>query len=75
MEYKIIPGFKALKFKEEAQARVQAELVGLSPEEEVAKLNAMVLKGHFAEWWKQSRAEQRAAIRVRLDQEEREDAA
>ncbi|MBI2844070.1 MAG: hypothetical protein HYX78_11780 [Armatimonadetes bacterium] len=75
MKPKPIPGFSALKFKEEAQARVQAELDGLSPEEEVTKLNEMVLKGYFGEWWKRKRAEQRAEIRARLDREEKEDAA
>jgi predicted nucleic acid-binding protein len=39
MDIKPIPGFHALAFKDECQARVQAELHGLSPEERVAKLN------------------------------------
>jgi hypothetical protein len=75
LKYKPIPGFSALKLKEEVQAASQADLKGLSPDEVVAKLNHDAANGPFAEWWKQSRAEQRAAARAKLDQEEREDAA
>ena len=75
MRYKPIPGFSALKLKDEVQAKVQAELEGLSPEKVVAKLNHDAANGPFGEWWKRKRAEQRAAIRARLDEEEKEDAA
>ena len=42
---------KALEFKEQAQARVQAELEGLSGEDLIRKINEMVETGPFAEWW------------------------
>jgi hypothetical protein len=75
MKYKTIQGFSALRLKEEVQAASQTELEGLSPEEVVAKLNHDAANGPFGEWWKQARAEQRAATRARLDEEEKEDAA
>ena len=56
----IIPGFKALEFKEQeqAQARVQAELEGLSGEDLVRKINKMVETGPYADWWKKMLARQ-----------------
>ena len=56
----VIPGFKALEFKEQAQDRVQAELEGLSDEDLVRKINEMVEAGPFADWWKKMRAAQDA---------------
>ena len=53
---KPIEGFHALDFKEEAQARVQAELEGLSGEELVRKIHEMVETGPLAEWWKKMQA-------------------
>jgi hypothetical protein len=44
-----MPGFDALKFKEEAQARVQAELEGKSPEEEIQWLRERAETGPFAD--------------------------
>ena len=58
MKPEIIPGFKALEFKEQAQARVQAELEGLSGEDLVRKINEMVETGPYAEWWKEMLARQ-----------------
>lgn len=57
---KIIPGFKALEFKEQAQARVQAELAGLSGEEKVRKINELVEAGPLGDWWRKMRAAQKA---------------
>lgn len=75
MKIKPIPGFKALKFKEEAQARVQKELEGLSPEERIQKIRRDVETGPFGDWWKRVRAAQRAKARAELEREEREEAA
>jgi len=58
MKPEIIPGFKALEFKEQAQARVQAELEGLSGEDLVRKINEMVETGPYADWWKEMQARQ-----------------
>ena len=60
METHIIPGFRALEFKEQAQARVQAELEGLSGEEIVRKIREMVENGPFADWWKRMQEAQAA---------------
>jgi hypothetical protein len=70
-----IPGFSALKFKEETQARVQAELEGLSPEERVRKIREAVENGPLGEWWKQLCAQKRAEAKTALEREELEDAA
>lgn len=75
MDVKPIPGFSALKFKEECQARVRKEMEGLSPEEQAIKREESLQLGTFGEWWRRSRAEQRAAVRAKLDQEERDDNA
>lgn len=56
----IIPGFKALEFKEQAQARVQAELAGLSGEEKLRKINEMVETGPLGDWYRSMRAAQEA---------------
>ena len=58
MKPEIIPGFKALEFKEQAQTRVQAELEGLSGEDLVRKIREMVETGPFAEWWAKMQARQ-----------------
>jgi hypothetical protein len=55
---KPIEGFHALEFKDEMQARVQAELAGLSGEEKLRKIQEMVETGPFAEWWHRMQAEQ-----------------
>ena len=55
---KPIKGFHALEFKDEMQARVQAELAGLSGEEKLRKIQEMVESGPFAEWWEKARAKQ-----------------
>ena len=60
MESEIIPGFRALEFKEQAQARVQAELEGLSGEDLVRKIQEMVENGPFADWWKRMKEAQAA---------------
>ena len=60
METHIIPGFRALEFKEQVQARVQAELEGLSGEEIVRKIREMVENGPFADWWKRMQEAQAA---------------
>lgn len=75
MDIKPIPSFKALNFKEECQARVQAELEGLTPEERIRKLHEDVANGSFGDFWKRKMAEQRAKLRAELDREEKEDAA
>ena len=51
MEVQPIPGFDALRFKEEAQARVQAELAGLSPEETVRRIRELAEEGPLDGWW------------------------
>ena len=58
MKPEVIPGFKALEFKEQAQARVQAELEGLSGEELIRKINEMVESGPLADWWHRMQAKQ-----------------
>jgi hypothetical protein len=55
---KPIKGFHALKFKEEMQARVQAELAGLSGEEKLSKIREMVETGPLADWWHEMLARQ-----------------
>lgn len=55
----VIPGFKALVFKEEMQARVQAELAGLSGEERLRKMREMLEAGPLAEWWHKMQAKQK----------------
>lgn len=52
----VIPGFKALEFKDEMQALVQAELAGLTGEERLRKIREMVETGPLAEWWKKMQA-------------------
>ena len=52
LEIEPIPGFDALKFKDEMQARVQAELDGLTPEEQVRRIRENVENGPFADLWK-----------------------
>ena len=58
-----IEGFDAIKFKDEMQARVQAELAGLTGEERLRKMREMLETGPLAEWWKemQDRKEMRRA--------------
>lgn len=58
MKPEVIPGFKALEFKEQAQARVQAEIEGLSGEDLVRKIDEMVEAGPFRDWWKKMLAKQ-----------------
>jgi hypothetical protein len=53
-----IPGFSALRMKEELQQRVQEQLAGLSPEERLRALQAMVQEGPWAEKWEQMRPPQ-----------------
>ena len=55
-----IEGFDALKFKEEMQACVQAELAGLSREEKLRKIREMAETGPLGEWWKRMRDQQAA---------------
>ena len=54
MEPEVIPGFRVLEFKEQAQARVQAQLEGLSGEEVVCKIREIVENGPFADWYKRA---------------------
>jgi len=75
MKVKPIPGFKALKFKEEAQARVLKELEGLSPEERIRKINKDVENGPFGDLVKKWRSAKLAKARAELEREEREEAA
>ncbi len=75
MSIKPNPGFKALEFKEEAQARVQKELKGLSPEERIKKIQEDVETGPYADWWKRAKAAHQARLRAELDRQEREEAA
>ena len=60
MEPEVIPGFRALEFKEQAQARVQAQLEGLSGEELVCKIREIVESGPSADWWKRMQEAQAA---------------
>ncbi len=53
-----IDGFDALKFKDEMQARVQAELEGLTGEERLRKMHEMLESGPLAGWWHKMRAKQ-----------------
>jgi hypothetical protein len=59
MEPETIPGFKVLDFKEQAQARVQAELEGLSDADMVRKIRELVESGPFADWWKKAQEAQK----------------
>ncbi|MCL5103357.1 MAG: hypothetical protein M1133_04490 [Armatimonadetes bacterium] len=51
-----IEGFSAIKFKEEMQARLQAQLEGLSDEEKLRKIREIAENGSLGEWWKKMRA-------------------
>jgi hypothetical protein len=53
-----IEGFDAIKFKDEMQERVQAELEGLTGEERLRKMREMLESGPLAEWWAKMRAQQ-----------------
>jgi len=70
-----IPGFKALKFKEEAQARVLKELEGLSREERIEKMRRDVEAGPFGDLVRKWRAAKIARAKAELEREEREEAA
>lgn len=54
-----IEGFDALKFKDEMQACVQAELAGLTGEERLRKMREMLEAGPLAEWWHKMQAKQK----------------
>ena len=75
MKIEPIPGFKALKFKDEAQARVQEELEGLSPEERIRKINDDIEHGPFADWWRRVKDAKLAKAKVGLEPREKDQAA
>jgi hypothetical protein len=75
MKIEPIPGFSALKFKEEAQASVQAELEGLTPEERICRIRESVENGPLGNWWKQLRANQPAEAKAALERDEQQNAA
>ena len=53
-----IEDFDAIKFKDEMQARVQAELAGLTGEERLRKMQELLESGPLGEWLKKMRARQ-----------------
>jgi hypothetical protein len=52
MEAKIIPGFSALEFKEEAQKRVRDDTTDMTPEERLRYFREAAETGPFAERWR-----------------------
>jgi len=75
MKVKPISGFDALKFKDEAQARVQAELAGLPAEERIHRIHQDVEKGPLGDWWRRQLAERRARMKADFEREQEERAA
>lgn len=55
-----IEGFDALKFKDEMQAKVQAELAGLTGEKRLRKMREMLESGPLSDWWQKMQAAQKA---------------
>jgi hypothetical protein len=55
-----IKGFSAIKFKEEMQALLRAELEGLSDEEKLRRIREIAESGPRGEMWKKARERQEA---------------
>lgn len=53
-----IKGFRAIQFKEEMQAFLQAELAGLSDEEKLKKIREIAEHGSLSEWWREMQTQQ-----------------
>ena len=64
-----------MEFKEQAQAQVQAQLEGLSPEERIQKINDDVERGPFGDWWRCAKAAKLAKAKAELEPEEKDQAA
>ena len=54
-------GFDCLAYKARVQAKIQADIAGMSPEEEIAYFRHAAETGPFAELWKRISSRKQAA--------------